>query len=116
MNTANQFGTAPTNAADEIARLRTMITDADWMQQDALEQIECFARLGLMVLEMPEALRFPGFLAALLAGIRDRADDTRNYLNAEAERVGCNYKDEKRLSRLAAWRAAHVPPAAARGC
>ena len=74
-------------------QLCTVINEIDSASQSAFGAIAALCRLALASLETSEGVQDIESLAQLFDVIRDKAMDTENYINAEAEGVGCHYKD-----------------------
>lgn len=87
-------------------QLRSTITEMDSLAQGAFSEISTIAKLALASLETPDAYINPGCMAIVLNAIWDRAVDVENSINAMAEEVGCNYKDEAMGRRMDAQRKA----------
>ena len=74
-------------------QLCTVINSIDCASQSACSAIAALCRLALASLETSEGVQDIESLAQFFDVIRDKAMDTENYINAEAEGVGCHYKD-----------------------
>ncbi|NMM13592.1 MAG: hypothetical protein HHJ17_08660 [Rhodoferax sp.] len=81
-------------------QLRSTITEMDSASQDAFSEIATIAKLALASLETPDAYTNPECMAIVLNAIFDRAMDVENNINAMAEEVGCNYKDQAQRRRM----------------
>lgn len=86
--------------------LRETIHNIDALSQGGFSEIAAVAGLALSRLEKPEGLLDLEDIAYALLAIRNKARDIENFINAEAESVGCNYKDAAQCRRFAAHRAA----------
>jgi hypothetical protein len=91
---------------EDTQQLRYTINTIDAMSQNAFSEIAAIAGLALSRLETPEGLLRLEDIAYALQAIRSKAHDIENCINAEAESVGCNYKDAAQRRRFAAHREA----------
>lgn len=77
-----------------LTTLQTTITDMDAFSQSGFSQIAAIAKLMMRNLEVSgghvEIMEF----ITLLNSIWEKAEDSKNYINCEAENVGCNYVDD----------------------
>ncbi|AST27437.1 hypothetical protein [Ralstonia pseudosolanacearum] len=92
--------------AEDTQDLRYTINTIDAMSQSGFSEIAAIAGLALSRLETPEGYLHLEDIAYALQAIRNKARDIENCINAEAESVGCNYKDAAQRRRFAAHRAA----------
>lgn len=86
----------------EIARvqdLRDVVTSMDSLSQGGFSEIAAIASLALMALETPDGWRSVDDIATILEAIRSKAKEVEHLINAEAEQVGCNYKNESEQRR-----------------
>ena len=74
-------------------QLCTVINEIDCASQSAFSAIAALCRLALASLETSEGVQDIESLANVFNVICDKAMDTENSINAEAEGVGCHYKD-----------------------
>lgn len=74
-------------------KLRETIKNIDNLSQIGFSEIAAIANLALTALKTPDGYRHPQNIAYAFQVIRDKAQDIENCINAEAETVGCNYKD-----------------------
>ncbi|MGL6155744.1 MAG: hypothetical protein ACRC1O_03960 [Ralstonia mannitolilytica] len=95
-------------ATADAQQLRYTIESIDTMSQNAFSEIAAIAGLALSRLETPEGFLHPEDIAYALQAIRSKAQDIESCINAEAESVGCNYKDASMLRRFDAHRAAEA--------
>lgn len=86
----------------EVQELRNTVEFMDCLSQDGFSEISSIAQLALSILETPDGYRRLDNIANALRAIWVRADDTLNCINYEAEKLGCNYKNEARRRRSAA--------------
>lgn len=93
-------------ATPTINQLRSTITEMDSLAQGAFSEIATIAKLALASLETPEAYANPERMASVLNAIWDRAVGSEDSINAMAEGVGCNYKDQDMGRRMDARRIA----------
>src|ERR1700730_3630776 len=89
----------------DVKDLRNSIELMDSLSSTGLSEISAIARLALIALESPMGYQHPEIIANALRAIWGKADDIQNCINAEAESVGCNYRDELIERRYAAYRA-----------
>lgn len=108
---------AATAAATQIESLKSELHGVDSIAQAMLDQIDAVARLASAAFETQYAHRNPMAITHALDLIAERARDLQNFINCAAERVGCNYRDFKKMEDvLDARRKAHeaeaknVPP------
>lgn len=92
----------------EIKELRTALINVDAFSQSAFSEIASIANLALLCLETPEGYRRMDDIANALVTIRNKANETENCINSQAEQVGCNYVDEVRQRRWDAERMAQA--------
>jgi hypothetical protein len=88
----------------DIKDLCNAVKNVDCFSQEACSGICAIAGLTLLALENPDT-----GLETIAAALRDivyKADVLMNDINAEAERVGCNFVDEKERAREDRRRAA----------
>jgi len=95
-----------------IEQLSEAVSDMDRRSQTTFGEIATVAKLALERLETPNCLRDTETLATVLSLIWNKALDAQNYINCEAERVGCNYQDQAQRKRYEAFR---IASAIARG-
>ena len=93
-------------ATPTTQQLRNAVTEIDTMAQGAFSEIAAIAKLALATLETPAAYIDPESMAILLNAIWGKAIDAENYINVEAEGVGCNYIDQAERRRSDARRKA----------
>lgn len=91
----------------ELERLQSAVQDMDCLSQGAFSKISALAKLSLAYMETPDGYLHPESIAHALHTIRGIADDIKNCINCSAEEVGFNYRDEDRMRRDAAQRAAN---------
>ena len=89
-------------------QLCTVINEIDSASQSAFGAIAALCRLALASLETSEGVQDIESLAQFFDVLRDKAIETENYINAEAEGVGCHYKDLAFSRRGDAQRKAHM--------
>lgn len=87
-----------------IEQLRRAVEDMDGLSQEGFSEISAVAALALKSMETPDTDRHPEHLAQALKIIWSKAEDIQNCINAAAEQVGCNYKDDAQRRRMAAYR------------
>jgi hypothetical protein len=85
---------APGSIVD-AAKLRNAINLMDCLSQGAFEEIEMICSVCLTAMERPEFWRSADTIARALIAIKNRASDTMNSINSEAEVAGCNYEDDR---------------------
>lgn len=73
-----------------------------WLSPGRVCQIAAIASLALLSMEVPDDFHLRSELAYALSAIRGKAQEIENCINSEAERVGCNYVDERRNRRIKA--------------
>ncbi|MFT3905608.1 MAG: hypothetical protein QM718_04815 [Steroidobacteraceae bacterium] len=99
---------APTTIADhqhtnpEVQKLRNAVEFMDCLSQDGFSEIESIANLALAYLETPAGYRHLDNIAHALLAIRNKASETENCINCEAEKVGCNHTDDAERRRMVA--------------
>jgi hypothetical protein len=89
----------------DLQKLRDAVETMDCLAGSAMEEIASIAKLALSHLETPEGYRHVDDIANALTAIWGKADENRNCIKCEAERVGCNYVDDARRRRWDAGRA-----------
>jgi hypothetical protein len=86
----------------EAIKLRNAIEVMDALSQEGFSEIAAIANLALARMEMPGCYHSLGDIAYALLAIKQKAENIENYVNAEAEDVGCNYTNPFHKRRLAA--------------
>ncbi len=92
----------------ELETLQSTITTMDCHSQNGFSEIATLASIALNLMETEQAYLSPETIAQLLTTIRDKAVETENIINVEAEEVGCNYVNEEAARRYEAKRAADL--------
>jgi len=82
------------HTASDVQKLRNAVKFMDCLSQSGFSEISSIAKLALCSLETPDGYRHLNDIANALKTILDKADDTQNCINIEAEQVGCSYADE----------------------
>lgn len=85
------FQHIPGKSADVI-KLHNTIELLDSLSQEGFSQIAAIAGLALAAMQTQAGNDLEAIAYALQA-IKSKARDIENCINAEAEQVGCNYKD-----------------------
>ena len=70
-----------------------VINNIDCASQSSFSTIAALCRLALASLDTSEGVQDIESLANVFDVILDKAVEAENYINAEAEGVGCHYKD-----------------------
>lgn len=91
-----------------LEKLQSTITTMDCFSQNGFSEISTLADMALDLMETEQAYLSPETIAQVLTTIRDKAKETENLINCEAEGVGCHYKDEAAERRYEAKRAADL--------
>ncbi len=92
--------------SEEIEKLRSVITDMDALAQEGFLGIRSIAKLALLSLETPEGHRHIEDVARALNTIWSIAESIGDCVISRAEDAGCNYTDDSRDRRHAAYIAA----------
>ncbi|PTQ88354.1 hypothetical protein C8R30_15311 [Nitrosomonas nitrosa] len=92
--------------SEEIEKLRSVITDMDSLAQEGFLGIRSIAKLALLSLETPEGHRHIEDVAQALNTIWATAESMGDCVKSRAEDAGCNYTDDSRDRRHAAYMAA----------
>lgn len=90
-----------------IDALRSTLELVDSVSQDAFRRIRSLCAVTLLAMEQQGKTLDMEHLAQVLKQIEQASDEAHNYINSEAEGVGCNYKDERwhrRIDARNAWR------------
>lgn len=91
-----------------IDALRSTLELVDSVSQDAFSRIGSLCKVALLAMEQQGRPVDIEDLAQILKQIEQASGEAENYINSEAESLGCNYKDKdwyRRIDARAAWRA-----------
>lgn len=80
--------------------IRAAVTDMDCVAGAAFEEIASIARMSLCWLESPDGQRDLEAIASVFNGIVFIAQNAREIIGLEAERVGCAYRDLAQENRI----------------
>jgi len=94
--------TTDTRTPEEALKLKNAINNMDALAQEGFSAIAAIARLALLSLEHPEAVRNLEDIAIAFKVIQYKAEDIGSCINFEAEKLGCSHVDEANSRRWAA--------------
>ena len=95
-----------TEIVKDVHKLQAAITDMNALAQDGFSEIASIARLAAKSLETPEGYRNWDDVAHAFKTIWCEALEIKDYINNEAEGVGCNHVNAAERRRWAALREA----------
>ncbi|KAI3598738.1 hypothetical protein D8I24_5684 [Cupriavidus necator H850] len=85
---------------NDVKELRATVNAIDALSHEGFSEIAAIAGLAMASLETPSGCLRMEDIAHALRAIRTKADDIANCINWEAEKVGCNHKDEAQMRRF----------------
>lgn len=96
----------PDSQTQDVGKLRSAVEVMDAISQEGFSEISAIATLALAALETLHGCNDIEIIARTLGAIKRRAEDSENYINSEAEQVGCDWRDTSAARRREARAAA----------
>ncbi len=83
------------NKSTDIQNLQSIIHEIDSLSQSGFSQIAAVSRMAIKTLESGAYADPTSDVIEVFKMIWSKAEDVENYINAEAEAVGCNHTSKR---------------------
>jgi hypothetical protein len=91
-------GAADAEEPATLSELKSAVRTMDRHSQVAFDEIEALAEVADAALTQVDTTKVRTHLRTLMGSISYKAQDAMNEINSAAERVGCNYKEDREVA------------------